>query len=191
MGLADKKFLMPFSENFEAGRWIYYLTGVDLFELPGMGDFTAGTEPVLLTLPRSRGPEARIGALICYEDIIAAYTREVAAKLPNLLINMTNDAWFGKTSEPALHFALARFRAIELRTTLIRSTNTGISGRVDPVGRLLEQTSLDGAETLLLDVPLMTARKTLFVLAGEWPAALCAVLIAWLLVAARRRASPS
>jgi apolipoprotein N-acyltransferase len=152
LGLADKKFLMPFSENFEAGRWLYYLTGVDLFQLPGMGDFAAGTEPVLLT-------------------------------------NLTNDAWFGKTSEPALHFALARFRAIELRTTLIRSTNTGISGRVDPVGRLLEQTSLEGAETLLLDVPLMTARKTLFVLAGEWPAAVAAVLLAWLLVAARRRAS--
>ena len=117
--------------------------------------------------------------------------RELAAKQPNLLINITNDAWFGKTSEPALHFALARFRAIELRTTLIRSTNTGISGRVDPVGRLLEQTSLDGAETLLLDVPLMTARKTLFVLAGEWPAAVAAMLIAWLLVAARRRASRS
>lgn len=191
MGLADKKFLMPFSENFEVGRWLYYLTGVDLFELPGMGDFSGGTEPVLLTLPRSNGPPARIGALICYEDIIPAFTRELAAKQPNLLINITNDAWFGKTSEPALHFALARFRAIELRTTLIRSTNTGISGRVDPVGRLLEQTSLDGAETLLLDVPLMTARKTLYVLAGEWPAFISAVLLAWLLFAARRRATRS
>jgi apolipoprotein N-acyltransferase len=59
------------------------------------------------------------------------------------------------------------------------------------VGRLLEQTSLDGAETLLLDVPLMTARKTLYVVAGEWPAALTALLIAWLLVAARRRATRS
>ena len=191
LGLADKKFLMPFSENFELGRWIYYLTGIDLFELPGMGDFSAGTEPVLLALPRANGPTARIGTLICYEDIIPAFTRELAAKQPNVLINITNDAWFGKTSEPALHFALARFRAIELRTTLIRSTNTGISGRVDPVGRLLEQTSLEGAETLLIDVPLLTARKTLYVALGEWPAALAALIIAAALIRARRRATLS
>lgn len=189
LGFADKKFLMPFSENFELGRWIYYASGIDLFELPGMGDFTGGTEPVLLELPRTKGPAARIGALICYEDIIPAFTRELAGKAPNLMINLTNDAWFGKTSEPALHFALARFRAIELRTTLIRSTNTGISGRVDPAGRLLEQTSLEGAETLLLDVPLLTARKTLYVALGEWPAAASALILAWLLIAARRRAS--
>ena len=189
LGLADKKFLMPFSENFELGRWIYYATGIDLFQMPGMGDFTSGTEPVALELPRQAGPAARIGALICYEDIIPAFTREMAAKSPNLLINITNDAWFGKTSEPALHFALARFRAIELRTTLIRSTNTGISGRVDPSGRLLEQTSLDDAETLLLDVPLMTARPTLYVIAGEWVAALCAALLLAIVVRSRGRAA--
>jgi apolipoprotein N-acyltransferase len=73
-----------------------------------------------------------------------------------VLLNITNDAWFGRTSEPYLHLNLAMMRAIETHRPLLRSTNTGISTVVDPAGRLTHQTSIDEAETLLADVPMMT-----------------------------------
>jgi apolipoprotein N-acyltransferase len=180
LGLADKNYLMPFSENLEIGRWMYKATGVDVFDwIQGLGDFAAGTEASVLELPRQGAAGARIGVMICYEDILPQFARRLARSAPNLLINVTNDAWFGKTSEPWLHLDLARFRSIEMRTALIRSTNTGVSALIDPVGRVVDQTSLDDAETLLLDVPLMTATRGPYMWLGEWPALVSILLLGW------------
>jgi apolipoprotein N-acyltransferase len=80
--------------------------------------------------------------LICYEDILPSFTNKlVAATSPELLVNMTNDAWFGNSSEPWEHLALAQLRAIEHRRFLVRSTNSGVSAIVDPVGRVVVHTA--------------------------------------------------
>jgi apolipoprotein N-acyltransferase len=124
--------------------------------------------------------------MVCYEDIIPAFSRDLAGKDPNILINVTNDAWFGKTAEPYLHLALAVFRAVENRLVLIRSTNTGVSAFIDPNGRVLAQTGITGAETLIQKVPMMEGGTPYQVLA-DWPAYLCFLAIAFLWLKARRR----
>ncbi|MES1205235.1 MAG: nitrilase-related carbon-nitrogen hydrolase, partial [Pseudomonadota bacterium] len=77
-----------------------------------------------------------LGPLICYEDILPGFTRGAAKLAPNLLVNITNDAWFGKTAEPYQHLALSVFRSVEHRLEMVRAVNTGVSAHIDAVGRV-------------------------------------------------------
>jgi apolipoprotein N-acyltransferase len=123
-----------------------------------------------MELPNPNGGEPfRLSTIICYEDIAPATGRRLHAMgAPDVILNLTNDAWFGKSSEPYLHMALSTFRAIEQRTWLVRSTNTGVSCFIDANGRIVKQTSLEDAETLLHDVPMLRATTTLYMQFGEW-----------------------
>jgi len=141
-----KNYLLAFGEFIPFGRtfpWVYDL-------IPEASAFTAGTEVEVF-----RHGKLRAGVMICYEGILPRWTRRLVGKDPNVLINITNDAWFGKRGEPWLHLALTTFRAIENRLALVRSTNTGVSAFVDPAGRLSAHTSVDHVEVLAHDVPLM------------------------------------
>jgi apolipoprotein N-acyltransferase len=82
----------------------------------------------------------RLGPLICYEDIIPAFGRNLAAYKPHLLVNITNDAWFGATSEPWEHLQLSVLRSVELRTDMVRAVNTGVSAWIDANGRVYHKT---------------------------------------------------
>jgi apolipoprotein N-acyltransferase len=167
LGAYDKVYLLLFGEYVPLGH-----TFPVLYEwLPEAGDLTAGESVKIIELG-----DFRIGVMICYEDIISAFTRDIADQKPNILINVTNDAWFGQTSEPYLHMALAVFRAVENRVSLVRSTNTGVSCFVDPVGRILSETKLTGAETLMETMPMMDGGTPYRVLA-DWPAYLCILAI--------------
>lgn len=135
-GRYDKQFLLAFGE---------YLPFGDTFPImykwsPHSGRFSPGTslEPVDVEI---NGNKHKVSVLICYEDILPGFTnRAVAHANPELLVNMTNDAWFGDTTEPWEHLALAKFRAIEHRRYLVRSTNSGISAIVDPMGAIVDGT---------------------------------------------------
>jgi len=187
-GVYDKNELMPFSEYFAPAHWLYDAFGVNLWDaVPLLGDFVVGEQVPPLELPRDDGPPWKLGILICYEDIMPGYGRYLGRHQPHVLLNVTNDAWFGKTSEPALHLALATFRSIEQRTWLVRSTNTGISAFVDPVGRVVAETSLEDAEVLDHHVPMLEARHTPFVRFGNWPLAGAFVWVAAGAALARRR----
>ncbi|HOU53884.1 MAG TPA: apolipoprotein N-acyltransferase [Myxococcota bacterium] len=169
-GRYDKNLLLLFGE---------YLPLADRFPflrrwLPEAGDFTPGREVQVLTLGA-----ARIGVLICYEAILPGFTRRVTGKAPNLLVNLTNDAWFGKTAEPNLHMQLTAFRAVEHRRFLVRSTNTGVSVVVDPVGRVLHRTSLWDPETFVANTGLMEG-QTLYDRFGDLFAWTCTALAALL-----------
>jgi len=132
-GRYDKEFLLAFGEYLPLGEAI-----PKLYEWsPNSGHFTPGTtvDPLPITL---RGITHPVSALICYEDILPSFTNHVASfAKPELLVNMSNDAWFGDTAEPWEHVALAQMRAIEHRRYLVRSTNSGVSAIVDPVGRVM------------------------------------------------------
>jgi apolipoprotein N-acyltransferase len=163
LGAYDKVYLLIFGEYIPLGH-----TYPVLYEwLPEAGDLTAGETVEVLPF---RG--FRIGIMVCYEDILPVFTRRIAGLDPNILINVTNDAWFGKTSEPYLHLALAIFRSVENRVPLVRSTNTGVSCFVDPAGRIVSETGLEEAEILLESVPMMEG-GTLYQTLGDWPAYLC------------------
>jgi len=106
--------------------------------------------------------------------IFAYLGRAAAQNGANLLVNVTNDAWYGRTSAPYQHFSMAVFRAVETRRALVRSANTGISGFIDPLGRVLSQTALFEDAVLVADVPMMGA-QTLYMKRGDFFALACTI----------------
>jgi len=146
LGRYDKNHLLPFGEYIPFADWFPFLKRW----LPEAGDYMPGRTVEVFDFD-----SMRIGLLICYEDIIPGFVRKLAEKGPNVLVNITNDAWFGHTSEPYQHLQLATFRAIENRLFLLRSTNTGVSAVVDPVGRVVQHTSLDDAEVITADIAVL------------------------------------
>lgn len=132
-GKYDKVHLVPYGEYVplrEVFPFIKKLTA-------GMGDFTAGKSYSPLTMDNRK-----VGILICYEAILPFAARTYKKNGAELLVNITNDAWFGSTSAPYQHFSMARFRAVENRLYLARSANTGISAIVDPTGKVVVQTNI-------------------------------------------------
>ncbi len=135
-GRYDKQYLLAFGEYLPFGESFPILYKWS----PHSGRFSPGSslEPLIADV---NGAEHKVTALICYEDILPGFTnRAVSHANPELLVNMTNDAWFGDTTEPWQHLALAKFRAIEHRRFLVRSTNSGVSAIVDPNGSIVDGT---------------------------------------------------
>jgi len=114
------------------------------------GDFTPGDDYALG--PVDGHP---VATFICYEAIFPDLVREFAARGAQLLVNITNDGWYGRTSAPYQHFAMAKFRAVENERYLVRAANTGISAVVDPRGRVVARTELFERTVLVHDVPLL------------------------------------
>jgi len=128
-----KMILMPFGEYTPLSSILPFLKDIN----STAGQFTAGTAPAVLSYPLSTGFEVKLSPLICYEDIVPSIARDAVNKGAELLINQTNDAWFGDTVAPYQHHIIAAFRAIENDRYLLRSTNTGLTAVVDPLGRTL------------------------------------------------------
>ena len=126
-GRYDKQHLVPFGEYIPL-RW---LLGFASPLVETLGAFTPGKSNAPLSCQNSR-----IGVLICFEGIFPDISRKQAAAGANLLVTITNDAWFGRSSAPWQHLAMGVFRAVETRKTLVRSANTGISAFIDPLGRI-------------------------------------------------------
>lgn len=133
---------LPFSETFPR---IQSLS-------PNSGNFNKGK--VFNPLVTSDG--SRMGMLICYEDLIPSFARRYHADKSDILINLTNDAWFGKSKEPFQHLALAVFRTLETRKWLIRSVNTGVSAIIDAKGKIVQQTDIYKEATLFQKIPKLT-----------------------------------
>jgi apolipoprotein N-acyltransferase len=132
----DKQYLLMFGEYLPLGEVFPVLYKWS----PHTGKFRPGNslEPLITEI---KGVKRRITALICYEDILPGFTNDAVRHAnPELIVNLTNDAWFGDTAEPWEHLALAKLRAIEHRRYLARSTNSGVSAIIDPVGRVVIQT---------------------------------------------------
>lgn len=132
-GRYNKQYLLAFGEYLPFGESFPILYKWS----PNSGNFSPGTsmDPVELDV---KGTKHKVSVLICYEDILPGFTnRAVSQGDPELLVNITNDAWFGDTNEPWQHLALAKFRAIEHRRYLVRSTNSGVSAIVDPMGGIV------------------------------------------------------
>ena len=169
-GTYDKTYLLAFGEYLPFGDtfpWLYDIS-------PHSGRFTPGSR--LDALPFQGH---RIGVLVCYEDVLPGFTRKLMrASQPDLLVNITNDAWFGETTEPEIHLALSVFRAVEHRRWLVRSTNSGISAFVDPVGRVVSRSGLQTRETLVGTVRWQTG-TTLYTVLGDWPGWLALAAVAW------------
>ncbi len=138
--------------------------------------------------PRSVGP------MICYEDILPRFGRKLAAHHPDIFINITNDAWFGDTTEPWQHLALSVFRSVESRVDMVRAVNTGVSAHIDATGRVVKKTyAIDPLSnntpmtSLLANTRLRTAGQTFYAKFGEVFGYLCLALTLLLLWRTKRQ----
>jgi apolipoprotein N-acyltransferase len=160
MGRFDKQELVMFSESMPFGE-----TFPILYEWsPNSGKFVPGTRYDPLTVGAHQ-----IATIICYEDIIAhRVNRIVNNGDPDLIANLTNDAWFGDTTEPWIHLALATLRAVEHRRYFVRSTNSGVSAIIDPVGRVVSHTDTFKQQALSGEVAWLHGR-TVYEALGDAP----------------------
>jgi apolipoprotein N-acyltransferase len=146
-----------------------------------VSDFSPGTDAT--TGPVDGHP---VGGYICYEAIFPALVRQFAASGAELLVNVTNDAWYGTTSAPHQHLAMAALRAVENRRYMVRAANTGITAVVDPWGRVLEETKLFDTTVLVREVPLVR-ETTFYTRHGDLFAQACAAAALALVAATARR----
>ncbi|WP_437616328.1 apolipoprotein N-acyltransferase [Sorangium sp. So ce834] len=150
LGRYDKQYLLAFGEYLPLGEAVPYLYTLS----PNSGRFSPGT-----SLAPLEWDGHRLAAMICYEDILPHFVNKlVAAGDPDLLVNLTNDAWFGNTTEPWIHLALAKMRSIEHRRYLVRATNSGVSAIVDPVGRVVAHSDTFKEQSLLGEARFMRAQ---------------------------------
>jgi apolipoprotein N-acyltransferase len=168
-----KMFLVPFGEYVPFGTLLTFVGPL----VEAVSAFSAGERITMLPVNGHM-----ITTAICYEVVYPHLIRAGVLQGSELLTTITNDAWYGETSAPWQHFDLARMRAIEQGRYLARAANTGITGIVDPYGRVIGRTSLFETTTLIGEVRLLQER-TVYATIGD-VAAQAAVLITLLAVAA-------
>lgn len=129
----SKSHLVPFGEYVPFKKYLPFIAPL----VESVGDFIPGeiTDP-----PACKN--AKIGVLICFESIFPDISRKWVAEGANLLVNITNDAWYGKSSAPHQTLAMTRLRAVETRRSVVRAANTGFSAFIDPLGRVQEASPL-------------------------------------------------
>jgi len=133
LGRYDKEHLVPFGEYVPLDKLLPFVKKL----AQGAGDFVPG----LALEPLATGP-LKLGVLICYETIFPELANARVAAGANILVNISNDAWFGRSSSPFQHLQMSVLRAVEQRRTLVRCTNTGISAFIGPRGRILQSGGL-------------------------------------------------
>jgi apolipoprotein N-acyltransferase len=154
-----KQVLLAFGEYIPFSGLLGLLPG-----MPFVEGFTAGAGPRTLDLP---GGE-RIAPLICYEDLMPELSRRfVREKKANLLVNLTNDAWYGKTVAPWQHARLAQWRAIETRRSLLRVTNTGVTIFINAKGEMVEALPIFTPAVLKTQLEILEG-ETFYVRFGDW-----------------------
>jgi apolipoprotein N-acyltransferase len=162
LGRSDKQHLVPFGEYVPLSGLLGFFDKL----VAGAGDFSSG-EPRPLQLDGHR-----LGVLICYEAIFPELARAYVGLGSDLLVNLTNDAWFGRSAAPYQHLAMTRFRAIENRIWLARAANTGISALISPSGKVVTETPLFERMQLGGTVGL-GAEKTFYTHYGDLFAQIC------------------
>ncbi|QFT64433.1 apolipoprotein N-acyltransferase [Roseivivax sp. THAF30] len=176
----DKHHLVPFGEYMPAA-WLFRHINVSGLAQRAEYGYSAGPGPRLLDL----GPLGQALPLICYEAVFPQDTRGTEAR-PAMILQLTNDAWFGTWSGPYQHLMQARMRAIEQGLPVLRAANTGVSATIDPWGRITA--SLGLGETGFVDAPIPAPRApTLYAKTHDWPVLLLLIGLCGAGVLARGR----
>jgi len=158
LGIYDKSRLLLLGERMPLGERI-----PQLYEWsPRTTPFQAGRSLAPLVLDGHR-----LGAVICYEDVSPTLVRRLVREGdPHLLVNLTNDAWFGDTPEPRQHLAAAVLRSVEHHRALVRATHSGVSAVIAPTGEVVARSGVFEAASLVERVPLL-AGQTVYAAVGD------------------------
>jgi len=177
VGRYDKIHLVPYGEYIPYKEIFFFarkLTG-------RVSEFTRGTDRKVFRLPTANGQAHRYGVFICYESVFADEVRQFAQLGAEVLVNISDDGWYGDTSAPWQHLNMVRMRAIENRRWILRATNTGVTAVIDPEGRVRQSIPrhLPGALPAQFafrgDITFYTAHGDLF----AWLCAILAIGIAF------------
>ena len=168
VGRADKMHLVPFGEYVPLGNILTFINKI----VVGIGDFAPGERAVTLDTGSTK-----LGVQVCYEVIFPELARQYVQAGARVLVAITNDAWFGRSSAPYQHLAISTFRAIETRTPLIRAANTGVTAIVDQNGHISTMTGLF-VEAYRTGEIQPGRGKSLYLTIGDTPAWLCVLLTA-------------
>lgn len=174
---SDKLHLVPFGEYVPLAKLLPFVNKM----VVGLGDFVPGKKYV--TFPTGKGDA---GVLVCFEGIFPELARGYIREGSRFLVNITNDAWFGKSSAPWQHLSMYVFRAVENRAPVARAANTGISSLIDSTGRITDTTSLF-QEAVLIGTIRLTNRVTFYTRYGDVFIHLICVAFVMVLVATLRR----
>jgi apolipoprotein N-acyltransferase len=183
----DKSRLLAFGEYVPFWDWLPPLRA----RYPSRG-FEAGENDIIRAIARGadgRAREIRYGILICYEDLFGDLARKVVERGAQVLVNMTNDAWFGDSHEPALHDMVARMRAVETRRDLVRVVNTGVSSFTWATGETVKSTATFTRQTFLAEVKPLS-ELTIYSAWGNWLPPLLSLLVLAALFRLNFRRSP-
>ncbi len=184
-GRYDKVHLVPFGEYVPLKRMLSFVGKM----VAQVGDFSAGEKGRTLAWGDQ---DPSIGVQICFEIIFPELSRSLVKNGAGVLINLTNDAWFGKSSAAYQHFSMVVFRAVENRRSVVRSANTGISGFVDPVGRIVAHTDLFEDAVVIQTVPMLVER-TVYTRIGDVLPMVCLIvsvlLMGWPMMRGRQARS--
>jgi apolipoprotein N-acyltransferase len=179
VGRYDKIILMPFGEFIPFAGIFPSLKEMS----PNTGDFQAGSGPGVL--PASAA--ARVGALICYEDLLSGHVRQTVRAGANLLVTLANDAWFGTSPALEQHEMLALWRAVENRRFHVRATNTGLTSVIDPLGRRIAELPVEAEAATRVQIRLLDLAAPYTVVGDAFAIAAVALALGLLLYAKRSR----
>lgn len=162
----DKNVLVPFGEYVPLGKYLPFVEKM----VPGEGEFARGAwkGPFRTPVPS--------GALVCFEISIPSLSRREVGDGSVVLVNVTNDAWFGRSWGPSQHLAVSTLRAMENGVPVLRAANTGISAVIDRSGRIVESIPLQERGVIVAEVE-TGARPTLYTRFGDWIVIISAAVI--------------
>jgi apolipoprotein N-acyltransferase len=172
----DKAVLVPFAEYVPL-RAVFGSLGAVATSLADMADSTPGPGERTLGGLERFGPERAPTGLICYELVYPSLVRQAVRGGARLLLNLTNDAWYGRSSAPIQFLAIAQLRSAEHGLPMLRVANTGVSAVIDAGGAVLEATPIFERRVLLAEPPAPRASATVYTRLGDWPLYASAALL--------------
>ncbi len=178
-GRYDKVHLVPFGEYVPLKSMFFFMQSIT----QEVSDFSPGGALLVVDTPAGK-----MNAIICFEAVFPGLVRKFVARGSELIVNLTNDGWYGDSAAPYQHLAMARWRAVENRRYLLRAANSGISAIIDPAGRISASTPLLRKDICLGRFDFVTCRS-FYAAHGDLAAGLCAIIcslaLAWSCVQSR------
>jgi apolipoprotein N-acyltransferase len=166
-GRYDKIHLVPFGEYVPLKSVFFFLQSIT----QEASDFSPGSELVKVDTPAGT-----MNAIICFEAVFPELVRRFVEQGSQLVVNLTNDSWYGDSAAPYQHLAMARWRAVENRRYLLRAANSGISAIIDPAGRITVTTGLLRQDICLGRFDFL-AYESFYTRRGDVAAVLCAIIV--------------